>query len=141
MGLAKTTIGRALKALKSLQQYLGSKASKPLVSESTADGKGGELQTQYTAYDLATADGSLRTSAGRFEQVAQFCLARDFRNMQRSRRYLYMRAYQERLRAGLAGVMEFAVQNPDLDLEKIVAQNPDLLAGSDLTTLKSQFEL
>lgn len=141
MGLAKTTIGRALRSLKNLQQYLASKVRKPIVSETSVDGKGAELQTQYTAYDLAAADGTLRTSAGRFEQVAQYCLARDFRNMQRSRRYIYARAHQERVRASLSALMEFAVQNPDLDLEKIMAMNPDQISASDLKTLRDNFAL
>jgi len=130
-----------MKVLKNLQQYLASKIAKPAVAESTSTGEGEELQTQYVSYDLAAADGSSHTSAGRFEQVAQFCLARDYRNTRRSRRYIYSRAHQERLRAALSALMEFAVQNPGLDLETIVKQNPDLIAGLDLKGLQLRYSL
>lgn len=139
MSIAKTSIARALKVLLNLQTYLSSKIAKPQTSEQTSDGKGKELQTQYTAYDMAAADGSSNTSSGRFELVAQFCLARDYRNIRRTRRYIYARAYQERLRAGLNGVMEFAVQNAGLQLEQIVKQPPDTLAPMDLKTLQSTY--
>jgi len=139
MAAAKTTITRALKALKDLQLYLTAKVRKPLTSEATSDGKGGELLAQYTDYDLQVSRGEIRTSAGRFETLAEFCLARDFRNTRRSRRYIYVRGHQERLRAALAIVIEFAAQNPDMDLEKLVAQNPDTLLAVDYKTLKQVF--
>ena len=139
MATAKTSIVRALKALKNLREYLTAKIKKPLVSETTADGKGAELLAQYTDYDLQVSRNEIRTSAGRFETLAEFCLARDYRNGRRSRRYLYMRGHQERLRAALGTVIEFAAQNPDMDLEKLVAQNPDILLTMDYQTLKRTF--
>lgn len=139
MATAKTSIIRALKALKNLREYLTAKARKQLVSESTADGKGSELLTQYTDYDLQVSRNEIRTSAGRFETVAEYCLARDYRNTRRSRRYLYARGNQERMRAAVQAVIEFAAQNPELDLETLVAQNPDVFAGTDYQTLKQLF--
>lgn len=139
MSTAKTSIVFALKALKNLHEYLTAKIKKPMMSETTSDGKGGELLKQYTDYDLQVSRNEIRTSAGRFEAVHEFCLARDYRNTRRSRRYLYMRGHQERMRAALSTVMEFAAQNPDMDLEKLVKQNPDILLTVDYQTLKRIF--
>lgn len=139
--LAKTTIVRALKNLRDLRLYLGSKLARVQISEQTSDGTGGDVLADYQVYDQKVADRTLQTTGGRAEQTAEFCLARDFRNLRRSRRYIWARAYQGKLRAAVSEVIEFAGHNSDLDLERIAAANPDTLLVKDLQALREEYKL
>ena len=139
--LAKTTIVRALKTLRDLRAYLGSKLARVQISEQTANGTGDDVLADYRAYDQKVANKTLQTTAGRAEQVAEFCLARDYRNGRRTRRFIYARAYQARLRTAINEVVEFAGHNSDLNLEKIASVNPDILLAKDLQALQEEYKL
>lgn len=139
--LAKTTIVRALKTLRDVRSYLGSKLARVQISEQTLDGTGGDVLADYQSYDHKVANKTLQTTAGRAEQTAEFCLARDFRNSRRSRRYIWARAYQAKMRNAISEVVEFAGHNSDLNLEKIASINPDTLLAKDLQALQEEFKL
>ncbi len=139
--IAKTTIVRALKSLRDIRLYLGSKLPRTQLAEQTVDGTASDVLTDYHTYDQKVANGTLQTTAGRAEQAAEFCLQRDLRNQRHSRRYIYARAYQGKMRGAIAEVVEFAGHNSDLNLEAIASANPDTLLAADLQTLQDRYML
>jgi hypothetical protein len=132
--IAIVTVARALQALNEIHQYVDSKTYKQLFQEVVGDFNGSSIIPLVTSLDAAAA--KTRSTDIELEHVDMFCLARDFQYGQRSRRYIYQQAQQEKLRYAYELFALFARENGIYDLVGIAAQgssNPAALTKLPLS--------
>lgn len=115
--VANITVARAFQALAAVHGYVDSTAYKQIYQELVGSFTGASLDALVTEFDADAA--KVRSTDVELEHVDLFCLKRDFRYAQRSRRYLYERAQQEKLRHAYELWLLFARENSYYDLEGI----------------------
>lgn len=109
MSIPKTTAVRALEGLSLLQRYLVGDIQRTKLSELLTSLKSEELSKLFAEYDIKSI--GQKDPGMREEMLDAFCLLRDQRYGQRSRKHLYTQAYQSKLRGRYEAFMEFRLVN------------------------------
>lgn len=125
--VGEITAVRAFKLLKSLKLYVASTISRPWFSEQTSNVQGTDLLPVIGRLDITTA----KEQTARFQQehTDAFCLARDVRYSNRSRRWLFTKAIQSRYDGCYEQWASYVRENLTTDkLSDIATKDPDDMA-------------
>ena len=133
--IATVTAARALQALSAVHAYVDAKTYKHLYQEVVGSFNDTDILPLVKTADLAAA--KTRATDVELEHGDIFCAARDYQYSQRSRRYLYQQAYQEKLRDAYELFMLFARENTSHDLPGIIAKGQAAPAGLTSTPLSA----
>ena len=133
--IGKITAIRALVGLQRAKDYLLGKIVK-VPSAELAGSPNAISQTKLAQdYDISAAKS--RRSPEELEHADMFCAARELRYAHQSRRDIYRRASQERLRADYELWMMFVRENSRYDCARLPSKDPNKLLDLSLAEFQN----
>ena len=133
--IAKLTAIRALREIRRVTDYLAGKLHAPWTIEDAGSPDCADQATETQRLDIEAAKS--RRSPEELEHIEMFCLNRDLRYASQSRRDIYRRAHQEKVRQAYELWVAFARENSRYGCEKLSEQDPNKLLDLDLATFQN----